>query len=258
MASQPCNIICLKWGGYYPAYYVNILYHSVRRHLQRPLRFVCITEDAGGLDQGIEVEPIPPNPLPNSSGLQRLGWPNIFLKLILTRDGFANMQGDTLFLDLDIVLLKDIECFFDYKPGNNCIIRNWIERRKRILRPVRNIGNSSVFRFNAGKSNYIYEMFLREVEQASDKNYYRTEQAFLTHAMVNFDWWPATWVASFKHHCRPTFPLNLMLMPKCPRDARILVFHGMPKPHQAAAGFIGQYLNQKVRPSPWILDYWHV
>jgi hypothetical protein len=257
-ASSSCNVICLKWGSAYPASYVNILYQSVKRHLHRPFRFVCVTEDPSGLAEGVEVEPIPENPLPDSPGMRRKGWPNVFLKLIVLRDGFANLQGPTLFLDVDIVILDDIGCFFDYMPGKNCIIHNWVEARKLIFAGRPDVGNSSVFRFEAGKSNYIYETFLREVEQATDQKHFRTEQAFLTHAMKERYWWPEEWTASYKRHCRPAFPLNMFVKPRRPPQARILVFHGAPNPDEAAIGFRGAKPHHKVLPAPWILDDWRV
>ena len=56
------NIICLKWGTRYPARYTNILYASVKRHLHRPFRFVCFTDDASELDPGIDPQPLPEYP----------------------------------------------------------------------------------------------------------------------------------------------------------------------------------------------------
>ena len=89
-------------------------------------------------------------------------------------------------------VLGDMGRFFDYKPGKFCIIRNWIEFRKRLFRRLPKIGNSSCFRFEAGAMNYVYERFLAEMEEAVDRSRYRTEQAFLTHAvgLENVNWWP--------------------------------------------------------------------
>lgn len=252
MSEAPsCNIICLKWGTRYPASYTNILYHSVKRHLHRPFRFLCITDDPTGLDEGIDTTPLPENP-----GYPEGQWPNIFCKLAMLKDGFGNLQGPTIFMDVDVVIMGDLDRFFDYEPGKNCIIHNWIEWHKTIFRARPNIGNSSVFRFEAGKSGYIFETFLREFEEANDQSKYPTEQAFLTHAMKEVCWWPEEWVRSFKRTCRPVFPLNLFCTPKKP-DTSILVFHGAPDPDQAVAGFEGKKLHHKTLPAPWILDDWH-
>lgn len=246
------NFLCLKWGTRYPASYTNILYQSVKRHMSSPFRFVCCTDDPAGLDEGIDAVPIPPNPNPDKIAK----WPNIFLKLAILKDGFADLTGPTLFLDVDVVIMDDIDCFFNYKPGCNCIIHNWVEFHKTIFRPRPHIGNSSIFRFEAGKSNYIYETFLEEMDEAFNQSLYSTEQAFLTHAMVNVEWWPEDWARSFKRTCRPIFPLNLFMMPQPPKT-KILVFHGNPDPDEAIAGFKGRKLHHKTLPCPWIKDYWH-
>lgn len=249
--TSPCNVVCLKWGTRYPAAFTNILYHSVKRHLTRPLRFVCVTDDPTGLDDGVEAVPLAPNP-----GYPEDKWPNIFMKLAILQDGFADLRGPTLFLDVDVVIMGDLDCFFDYRPGKNCIIHNWIEWHKTLFRPRPAIGNSSVFRFEAGSGNGIYETFLKEFEQANDRNLYPTEQAFLTHAMREVCWWPEEWVRSYKRTCRPAFPLNLVRAPRKP-DTKILVFHGAPDPDQALAGFVGKKLHHRILPAPWIRDDWH-
>jgi hypothetical protein len=245
------NIICMKWGTRYPAPYVNILYRSIQRHLTRPFRFLCLTDDATDLLPGIEIYPFPENP-----GITKARWPNVFLKLVMTRDGFADLSGPTLFLDLDLVILDSIDCFFDYQPGKNCIIHNWIELRKQILRPRPNIGNSSIFRFQAGESQHIYDTFMREIDRALDRSIFQTEQAFLTYAMKERYWWPEKWVRSFKYNCRPPFPLNFFLAPKKPVEAKFLVFHGKPDPPDAIIGFSGKSLNHRALPAPWIAEHW--
>jgi len=252
--SDSVNIICLKWGTRYPASFTNILYASVKRHLHRPFRFVCFTDNPEGLAEGIDAQPLPDCP---DERLLVVGpWPNIFVKLCLFRDGLANLSGPTLFFDVDVIIQQDIDCFFDYMPGKNVMIHNWVEFRKRILRPRPKIGNSSCFRFEAGKSDYIYQTFLREIGDAIDQTKYPTEQAFMTHAMEEVYWWPDRWVKSFKRTCRPLFPFNLLFAPKKP-DTRVLVFHGNPDPDKALAGYKGPKLHHNVRPCKWILEDWH-
>jgi hypothetical protein len=252
MENTRVNVVCLKWGRRYPVHYVNILYAGVQKYLHRPFRFVCITDDKQGLSQGIEAVDILPDPhMP-----QPWFWPNIFLKLAVTADGAAGLQGPTLFLDIDIAITGDLDCFFDYMPGKNCMIHNWVEARKTIFKKAPAIGNSSVFRFEAGKSNYIYETFLAEMNRAVDQKYFRTEQAFLTYAMKEVYWWPAEWVRSFKRHSMWVFPLNYILKPSLPSGCRILAFHGKPDPDEALAGYSGKHLHHYCRPATWLSTYW--
>lgn len=249
MEQEPVNIICLKWGTRYGPHYVNNLYAGVKKHLHRPFRFLCVTDDASGLDDGIEPVPVPPNP-------GHPQWPSVFQKLLITADGFADLKGPTLFCDIDIIITGDIDCLFDYKPGKNVIIHNWIERRKTIFRKRPDVGNSSVFRFEAGQSQYICDTFMKEKELVLDRTIYVTEQAFLTYAMKEVYWWPEEWVRSFKRHSMRIFPFNLFLPPRLPDKTRILVFHGRPDPDQALKGFRGKHANRHSLPAPWVADYW--
>lgn len=261
MDERPVNILCLKWGKRYPAAFTNILHASVRRHLRRPFRFVCLTDDPAGLAPGIEPFPLPECPDPEPFG--PWAWPNIFVKLCLYKPGLADLRGPTLFFDVDVSIQGDLDCFFDYEPGKFCIIHNWVERRKYLFRRPPDIGNSSLFRFDAGspQAAAVYEAFLRELPQAIDRRLYTTEQAYMTHAMTLAAgelprWWPDPWVKSFKRTCVPPFPLNLFVTPKKP-DTKILVFHGNPDPDVAARGFRAKRLHNSVRPCPWILQDWH-
>ncbi|MCH8474650.1 MAG: glycosyl transferase [Opitutales bacterium] len=245
------NILCLKWGKLYPAEYVNKLYAGVARNLKRPFRFFCCTDNPEGLDPRIETIPFPQNP-----GIKR-AWPDILVKLELTRPGFGDLQGPTLFMDLDIVIMEALDPFFDFEPGRFCIIHNWVNWRKKLIGQRPPVGNSSVFRFNAGtESDHIYQTFLKEMHRAEDSSQFNTEQAFLTYAAKNVVWWPDEWVRSFKWNCRPKFPLNLFCAPKPPKKCRILVFHGKPNPDEAILGYRGKKIHHHSKAAPWISEHW--
>lgn len=247
----PVNIICIKWGSRYPASYVNKLYAGVERNLTRPFIFHCCTEDPSGLNPEINVIPFPENP-----GIKRC-WPHVLVKLMITQNGFGGLKGPTVFLDLDVVILDNIDCLFEFNPGENCMIHNWVNWRKRLLGRVPFVGNSSVFRYDAGpQSDYIFQTFLKEMARAEDTSIFNTEQAFLTYAMKDVNWWPNEWVQSYKWNCRPSFPLNLIKSPQARKDCKILVFHGRPDPDQAIIGFKGKRPHHHTKAAPWIETYW--
>lgn len=258
---KPVNILTLKWGTLYPAEYVNRLYRGVKAHLGRPFRFVCVTDDPSGLVEGVDAVEFPQRPpeMKNLYGYERNGWPNIFVKLLVFRPGFAGLEGPTLFLDIDQIVTGDLGRFFDYRPGEFCIIRNWIEFRKRLFRKVPFCGNSSCFRFDAGGPfEYVYSKFMEEIDFALDDRRFTTEQAYMTHA-VGFDkvnFWPENFVRSFKRSCIWPWPLNHFLTPRFNPDTGILCFHGSPNPEQAIAGYRGRHLNTWTLPCPWVKALW--
>src|SRR6185369_10690146 len=58
------SVVCWKWkpsNGYRSAFgpeTVNVLRAMVRRHYQKPHRFICVTDDSRGIDPGIEIIPL--------------------------------------------------------------------------------------------------------------------------------------------------------------------------------------------------------
>lgn len=244
------NIICVKWGTRYGPEYVNRLFGGVTRFLSRPFRFVCVTDDPTGLHPKVESVPFPEDP-----GIKR-GWPDVLVKLMLLEDGFAGLSGPSLFLDLDVLITESIDCFFEYKPGKNCIIHNWVGGMRALMKQRPAVGNSSIFRFEAGSSGYVYDTFMAERHRAEERSIFNTEQAFLTYAMREVEWWPEAWVCSFKRHCRPSFPFNLFREPRLPEGCRILVFHGRPDPDEALVGYRGKKLHHRTLPARWMKDYW--
>ena len=258
------NVVCIKYGRYYGAFYVNRLYVGVKRHLARPFRFVCITNDSTGIRPEVECVPFAENP-----GVPGRKWPNIFSKLTLFKDGFADLEGPTLCLDIDTLVMGPLDKFFDYRPGDFCIIRNWVEFYKRIFRRPPLIGNSSCFRFDAGRSNGVYEFFLREKDDPGKAHLFtKGSQKLQTRAMFHagtVSWWPRKWVASFKRQCIPPFPLNKFLVPRQPKEASVIAFHGHPDIPEARAGYLfrevkGTRVPVKSHltclPTPWIDSLW--
>ncbi len=241
------TVVCLKWGRRYPAEYVNRLYRGVSRHLRAGFCFICFTEDASGILPEVQIRNI--DALAAAEHMRRSVW----LKLALLHPR-AELQGRCLYLDLDLIILDSLEAFFS-RPGEFYIIHNWIERRKLFLRARPDIGNSSVFRFEAGKLPEPLERYLADPEHAQRS--FPTEQAFLTHVVgARKQYWPEEWVRSFKYHCRPIFPLNWIMCPRLPGKVRILGFHGRPDPDQAIAGYVGRKWHHRTLPCPQLAEHW--
>ncbi len=231
----------MKWGTKFGPEYVNRLRSMVARHLSLQHRFVCFTDNSEGIGSGVEILPLPIMDLADD---KRGGW----RKLSTFTSPLENLVGPTLFLDVDLVIVDSIDCFFDH-PGKFCIIHDW-------ARPWRITGNSSVYRFQANAHPDIYAKFLATSHKVISSD--SSDQVFLSREMHRqglLTYWPKDWCVSFKHSCLPIFPMNLLRVPQIPNGARIIVFHGVPNPEEALAGK-GKNCFRKAKPTPWVAIHW--
>lgn len=250
---ETVNIVCMKWGDRYEPEYVNNLYHMVKRNISLPFRFICLTEYPEGIEPGVEVKPLPEFKEPPPKYLRFcLAW----RKLALFDETVYDLTGKTLFLDLDLLVIDNIDCFFSYSD-KLAIIENWSQ-------PNRLIGQSSVFCFDIGKYTHLLEKYRNQQEEVLKNN--RTEQVYITRELGegNFDYFPDDWCKSFKMHCMPGGILNSFMTPtKIPKKARIIVFHGNPNPPDAIAGRWGKPVPwykkfyKTIKPTQWIAEHWH-
>jgi hypothetical protein len=234
----PC-VLCMRWGDRYGADYVNRLFAMVARHLSAPHRFVCLTDDAAGIRSEVECRPLPAIELTDAP--PHSGW----RKLSCLSPELDDLGGPVLFLDLDLVIVASIDCLFAH-PGSFCIIENWTQRG-------RGIGNSSVFRFQAGAHRPVLQRFCADA--AKIVRSWPNEQTYLSRSVGEVTFWPQSWCRSFKHDCLPARPLRPFREAGIPQDARIIVFHGEPKPPDAARGVWPQS-RTGLRPVSWIAEHW--
>lgn len=244
---QAVNVLCIKWGRKYGPEYVNKLHSMVSRHLSRPFRFVCLTDDATGIHSGIEVKPIPAVGFDQFDQRQPWTFGHGWLKLTSFADPLYDLSGRTLFLDLDIVIVGSLDPFFD-QPGEFVVIKEWDK--------TDGTGNTSC---------YLYTIGAHTDALAHLKNGYpqsiadvRNEQEYITgylgrQGKVSF--WPEGWCVSFKRHCLQRGLMGWFKPPAIPPGARIIAFHGKPNPPDAIAGVSGKWYR-RVLPTPWVAEHW--
>jgi hypothetical protein len=253
----PVNVICMKWGTLYGPEYVNFLRAGVGRHLKRPFRFVCFTDDAQGLRDDVQVFPLPELGLPK--GERDLRW----RKLAVFRRELQNLQGATLFLDLDQVVVGALDDFFAL-PGRFLIIRDDDLFRAKPLRKLNaardrflhSVGNSSVFRFEIGAHADILDAYLADPAAATAA--YENEQEFLSGQLAaqgELAYWPKGWCVSFKNDCVPRGPRSYLADPTVPDGARIVVFAGTPKMSDVLAGG-GHKWYRRIGDVRWLREAW--
>jgi hypothetical protein len=239
------QFICAKWGTKYPASEVNRLYAALLRVSNGPFTLYCMTDDPEGIQSGIRVLPIPDLPVIGNEVMNR-GWRKLSLFSPVMR---SKLAGRMLYLDLDVILLKSLDDFF---AGDAAFAV--IKEYKRFRWRNRRTGNTSVFLYEADRDYGVYQSLIEQGE--SVRRLFRNEQEFLTDVMWRqglLTYWPAAWCVSYKYHCIPAFPFSLWRQPAAPAGARVLVFHGRPKPEEAVHG-IGAKWYRPMKPAPWLRD----
>jgi len=240
------SVMCMKWGKAYGPEYVNKLYSMVRRNTTRPLRFVCFTDDPAGLAPEVQAHPLPPIDLP--AGYEWTPW----RKVSLWQEQLADLSGDVLFLDLDVVVTGSVDPLFDFAPQSPfCVIENWTQ-------PGARIGNTSVFRLRIGSNPRVFETM--QADPAKTVRDFANEQTLATRLASSVVFWPAEWCVSFKHSLLPRWPLNFLRPAAFPSQAIVTCFTGHPNPDEARDGVWPtvwyKRVHKHVRPTPWIAEHW--
>ncbi|WP_282602730.1 glycosyl transferase [Paracoccus sp. PARArs4] len=262
------QFICIKWGEKFGPDYVNRLHGMISRNVTPPFRLYCFTDDGTGLNPDIAVRPLPDFEY-RTPQRTRGKWP----KSRLWGD-LGDVTGVVLFLDLDVVITGDLDGFFEYGDPDDTILG------LNPNTPLEKMGQTSVYRMRVGKLAPLQDIFRADPQAAADK--YKYEQRFVTrNAPGGVKFWPRGWLAHFRMHCIPNFPLNYFRDAKIPPRARIVIFPGLVNPPDAIAGrwyedgdhvsprehlrraFNGQrresfvkHMRHYVRPTPWVERLW--
>lgn len=268
-------ILCMKWGTRYGAEYVNRLYAMCQRGMAgQAFEFVCFTDDAKGLAEGVDARP-----LPSFDGVPPHLAVKPWRKLTLWKDDLgADLLGrNALVLDVDLVLTGDLAAFFGYQPACNFVV--WRNPTK----PNSGVGNTSVFRFKVGSHPEICQRFVDDPEGVWNGEF-RIEQELIAarlgdgtatrtcalseaakadafyKGLGEMATWPEGWVVSFKEDLLPGWPQRLWQAVPLPPAAKVVVFHGKPDPDEAARGYWPakwwKRWYKTIRPVGWVGEYW--
>ena len=238
----------MKWGRLYGADYVNVLYNSSRSKITGDFRFVCLTDDATGINKEVETYPIP------DIGLEEKHWRRgCWPKISLFKENLHGLQGRALFIDLDTVLWGEMDAFFTFSEGFVALdSRPWRYKSG----PARTM--SSIFAFDIGSMNYLVEQLMDARDMLISKH--DIEQNYIADAAKHISYWPDEWIRSFKYHLRQPLILDRFRSPKQPDPGtKALCFHGRPRPIDL---IIPPKSNWDVFPHygkgkvSWMVDYW--
>ena len=221
---SPDTIICWRWRpavGYrskFPPESVRILRNMVKRHYDKPHRFLCVTDHPEEIDPDIETlqlwdewGDIPsPHGGHNPSCYRRL-------KMFSPEAGKLFKSARWVSLDLDTVILRDVAPLWD-RPEDFVM---WGET------DPRSYYNGSMTLMTAGARPQVWEKFnpLTSPKEAKAAGRFGSDQGWISHILGPGEatWKPRDGVLSFRIHLK-----NGILPP--PQHARIVMFHGGTDP----------------------------
>ncbi|WP_299701070.1 hypothetical protein [uncultured Tateyamaria sp.] len=259
MPTDHVLILTMKWGTLYGPEYVNRLARGVAKHLSLPHRFICFTDDTTGLSEDVEALPLPEMRLPG--GHEDTRW----RKLGLFSANLFELSGTALFLDLDQIVVGSLDPFFEDDAPFRIIRDDSLFRPKplRRINPTRHrflasVGNSSVFRYEIGAHSYVLDAYLADPAAATTQ--FEISQQFQSAQLAkhgHLAYWPEDWCVSFKNHCVPRGLRSYLSDPSLPEGARIVVFAGEPKMHDALSGK-GSKWYRRIGDVNWLKDAWEI
>ena len=209
------NFACVCYGKKYSVEYVQKLYNMVQRNTTLEHNFFIFTDNMEmEIDGHVNIRTFPET---------LSGWWN---KMQLFRPDI--LDGDTLYMDLDVVITGNIDCFFNYEPEADFIGMN-------DFNPDTKIFNSSVFKFKpeAMKSK-LWQPF---TDDRTKWLRYSGDQNVISDLIIGHPGtksFPDSWTQSYKwydrkgkryHKGKWTFEHN--------GESLVTVFHGEPNPHQS-------------------------
>ena len=98
------NFACVFYGDKYKVDYVKNLYNMVQRNTKVPHNFICFT-DSTSIQRQLKTFSI------EFRQFKRFDFDGWFNKLQLFSPD-SNLEGNTLYMDLDVVIMKNINAMF--------------------------------------------------------------------------------------------------------------------------------------------------
>ena len=240
----------MKWGSRYNHNYVNNLYESIIKHTTKKTQLICFTDDEKKITKNVICKPLPKIKIPHQ--LSETPW----RKLSIWQYPLEGLEGDVLFLDLDLVITNDLDKLFDFKPGTYCVIENWTQIGK-------GIGNTSCFRFPVKKYKNIFNNFEKDPYHVWKK--YNIEQVYISAIIKEQNFWPQNWCKSFKHNLLPKWPLRIWKPARLPSDTSIVAFTGKPDPEDVLnekwpvpKNKFYKKIYKQVKCPDWLTNNWKI
>lgn len=218
------SIVCWLWSdggrGYRPEH-VNVVHRMFRRHLAGDFRFICITDETEGFEDGVEVMPTPPE----AAALAHLRtpeggvFPSCYRRLWMFSEAARCLGDRVLLVDIDLLVVGNAEPLFaptadfvGWKPT-----ASWGHNNNRI--------GGGLYLMTPGTQTHVWEDFKGQesIVEARQAGYRGSDQAWISYKLWGCPLYgPEAGIYSIrdlKNGAKPP-----------PRDAVLIQHNGTTKP----------------------------
>ena len=230
------NFACVYYGDKYtrpptdPWSYLRNLYNMVERNLTVPYRFVCFTDSTVLHKQkefrGKDID---------FRQFKRHDFEGWFNKLQLFSPE-SKLEGDTLYMDLDVVIMKNIDELATIGESKNFVGMN-------DFNPSSGLFNSSIMRFNNQYHSIIWKEYLKRKTEFNNAHGDQDIISAIIKSHEDTISFPDSWTQSYKWLNRKgeRYHIDKMTYEQDP-NAKVCVFHGNPNPDES--------------PQEWVKELW--
>jgi len=203
---ESATIVCVKQGAKYGPDYVNCLKSMIGRHTSEMPRLICFTDEATGIEPGVEIHDLP-DP-------EFKGWWNK-VSLFHARENLPDVGDRMLYFDLDVVLTGNIDRLLTYDSDFAIMDNDYVPGF-----------NTSVFLLKTGSRPEIRTEFTAQIADEYDG-----DQDWVATMAPDGELWPAMWCV----------PYRLRAAQQPPPDTKVVVFSGRPNPADHPSGWVTEY-----------------
>ena len=214
------NFACVCYGDKYSVEYVQKLYNMARRNITKDFQFYVFTDHVKMhkmVSEEIQVKKFPEHDLEGWWNKMQLFHPN------------TQLPGTTLYMDLDVVITDNIDCFFTYKPEADFVGMN-------DFNPMTKQWNSSIMRFTQSKwHDKLWMTFFNDRPGLLRR--FPGDQNLISEFIKNSpgcESFPDSWTQSYKWYDRSgTRYARSAMTYEHNGESLVTVFHGQPNPHES-------------------------
>ena len=230
------NFACVYYGDKYtrpptdPWSYLRNLYNMVERNLTVPYRFVCFTDSTVKKKKkefrGKDIE---------FRQFKRHDFEGWFNKLQLFSPE-SKLEGDTLYMDLDVVIMKNIDELATIGESKNFVGMNDFNTSSGLF-------NSSIMRFNNQYHSIIWKEYLKRKTEFNNAHGDQDIISAIIKSHEDTIAFPDSWTQSYKWLNRKgeRYHISKQTYEQDP-NAKVCVFHGIPNPDES--------------PQEWVKELW--